>query len=127
MEMEKENKKSPWAAMSAKDLQALAEDQVRRSQQTVQIIQTVYDTEAGRDFLRWLIVETRMFALSLGIIENLHTRYNMSSDYYTGQMDLAKKVLEFLTPKQVADLVSAIVKENVEKKGKRNVGSDKVA
>lgn len=122
-----EKTKNVWSSgLTVKDLESIAKDRVRRKQQTAQIIQTVYDTEAGRDFLRWLIVETRMFALSLGIIENLHTRYNMSSDYYTGQIDLAKKVLEFLTPKQVADLVSAIVKENVEKKGEK-YGSDKIA
>lgn len=122
-----EKTKNVWSGgLTVKDLESIAKDRVRRKQQTAQIIQTVYDTEAGRDFLRWLIVETRMFALSLGIIENLHTRYNMSSDYYTGQIDLAKKVLEFLTPKQVADLVSAIVKENVEKKGEK-YGSDKIA
>ena len=50
----------------------------------------------------------------------------MSPDYYTGQIDLAKKVLEFLTPKQVADLTAAIVKENVEKKEEK-YGTDKIA
>ena len=48
----------------------------------------------------------------------------MSSDYYLGQMDLIKKIFEFLTSEQVADLTAAIVKQNVEKKEQKNVGTD---
>lgn len=122
-----EKKKNPWAPLNPQEMKAIAEDMQRRKHQTAQIIQTVYDTEAGRDFIRWLVVETRMFALSLGIIKNLREKYNMSPDYYTGQIDLAKKVLEFLTPKQVADLTAAIVKENVEKKEEKYDRTDKIA
>lgn len=124
--MEKEKTKSPWAGFNAKDIKALAEDMQRRKLQTANVIQTVYDTETGRDFIRWLVVETRMFALGLGVVDNLRKKYSMSTDYYTGQTDLVKKILEFLTPKQVADLTAAIVKENVEKKEEK-YGTDKTA
>ena len=123
-----EKTKNVWSSgLTVKDLESIAKDRVRRKQQTAQIIQTVYDTESGRDFIRWLVVETRMFALSLGIIKNLREKYNMSPDYYTGQTDLVKKIFEFLTPKQVADLTAAIVKETVEKKEEKYDRTDKIA
>lgn len=124
--MEKEQKRNPWVPLNPQEMHAMAEKAQRRRIQTAQIVQTVYDTETGRDFIRWLVVETRMFALSLGIVKNLREKYYMSPDYYTGQIDLAKKIMEFLTPQQVADLTAAIVKETVEKKEEK-YGSDKVA
>ena len=125
--MEKEQKKSPWVPLNPQEMRAAAERMQQRRKQTAEIIQTVYDTETGRDFIRWLVVETRMFALSLGIIKNLREKYYLSPDYYTGQIDLAKKILEFLTPKQVADLTAAIVKETVEKKEEKYDRTDKPA
>lgn len=122
-----EKTKNVWSGgLTVKDLQSIADDMKRRKKQTAEVIQTVYNTQTGRDFIRWLVVETRMFALGLGVIDNLRRKYNMSTDYYTGQTDLIKKVLEFMTPEQVADLTAAIVKETVEKKEEK-YGNDKVA
>ena len=96
----------------------------RRKAITAQVVQATYTTETGRDFIRWLVVESRMFALGLGVIDNLRKNYQMSSDYYTGQMDLVKKIMEFLTPEQVADLTAAIVKKKTEMKKELKNGSD---
>jgi hypothetical protein len=96
----------------------------RRKAITAQVVQATYATETGRDFIRWLVVESRMFALGLGVIDNLRKNYQMSSDYYTGQMDLVKKIMEFLTPEQVADLTAAIVKKKTEMKKELKNGSD---
>ena len=96
----------------------------RRKAITAQVVQATYATETGRDFIRWLVVESRMFALGLGVIDNLRKNYQMSADYYTGQMDLVKKNMEFLTPEQVADLTAAIVKKKTEMKKELKNGSD---
>lgn len=96
----------------------------RRKAITAQVVQATYATETGRDFIRWLVVESRMFALGLGVIDNLRKNYQMSADYYTGQMDLVKKIMEFLTPEQVADLTAAIVKKKTEMKKELKNGSD---
>ena len=106
--MEKEQKRNPWVPLNPQEMRAMAEKAQQRRIQTAQIVQTVYDTETGRDFIRWLVVETRMFALSLGIIKNLREKYYMSPDYYTGQIDLAKKIMEFLSSNGRASCFSSI-------------------
>lgn len=110
--------------LDPKTLRTMSEELENRRKKTAEIIQSTYGTQVGRDFIRWLVVETRLFAMGLPVVSNLKTKYSVSSDYYLGQMDLIKKIFEFLTSEQVADLTAAIVKQNVEKKEQKNVGTD---
>lgn len=115
-------------AAGSKVVKNARDEYERRKEITAQVIQATYKTETGRDFIRWLVVESRMFALGLGVIDNLRKNYQVSSDYYTGQMDLVKKIFSFLTPEQVADLTAAIVKKKTEKKKElKNDRTDKTA
>lgn len=108
-----------------KNIKELIEERQRqhkkRIELTEKIIRQCYESESGKYFIRWLTVESRFFADGLRTISSLRSKYNMPSEYYTGQTDLIKKILGFMTAEQVADLTAAVVKKaETEKKEEEN-------
>ncbi len=103
-------------------VQALIEERKRQYErqfaQTAKIVQSCYETEAGKYFIQWLATEARFFAGGLQVISNLKEKYKVPPEYYTGQTDLIKKIMKFLTADQVADLTVAVVKKQETKKEK---------
>ena len=101
-------------------IQAMLEERKRQHEKqmarTAEVVQTCYNTEAGKYFIRWLASEARFFAGGLQVISNLKEKYKAPPEYYTGQTDLIKKIMKFLTPEQVADLTVAVVKKVETKK-----------
>lgn len=101
-------------------IQAVLEERKRQHErqfaQTAKIVQACYETEVGKYFIQWLTTEARFFAGGLQVVSNLKERYKAPPEYYTGQTDLIKKIMKFLTPEQVADLTVAVVKKVETKK-----------
>lgn len=101
-------------------IQAMLEERKRQHEKqvarTAEVVQMCYNTEAGKYFIRWLVGEARFFASGLQVVSNLKEKYKASPEYYTGQTDLIKKIMKFLTPEQVADLTVAAMKKTETKK-----------
>lgn len=81
-------------------------DLVRKS------FQIIAGTDAGKVVIEYLIVESRAFANGLKSVSNLQKVYGVGADYFLGQSDFGKNLMQFLTPAQVAELIQKSQKED---------------
>lgn len=77
--------------------------------------QTIMKTEAGKEVVKYLICQSRVFANFLKVYSAMKS-YGVSYEYILGQSDFGKDLLKFLTPQQVAELIAETQKEE------KNVG-----
>lgn len=74
--------------------------------------QVIATTEAGQEVIRYLIVQSRAFGNGLKAVSNLQKVYGVSADYFLGQSDFGKNIMQFLTPEQVAKFIQETQKED---------------
>lgn len=74
--------------------------------------QVVAGTEAGQVVIEYLMVESRAFANGLKAVSNLHKVYGFGPEYFLGQSDFGKNLMQFLTLAQVAELIQKTQKED---------------